>query len=408
MSNTFEFVGKIYPCKETNNFKPYEQKTFDSGWTKKSLKFNAVCGTNRHLIETSVLVPKKLEEMNIYTIAQYEGEEKAHKEVISYSERLDPEKVAAVSAFKKYVIDTELPNRRAQLKEAISKFEDDSIDEETMTKLGVTDLESCKEAYEKSCKKRHEFIWEGDFLDYLKKLLSNDKIKDMKWLIKGEYALEYSSQNDQWYRKFKAQRIYRAADDAEAKSQASFIVSFDKNAIDDSDYEETKKLRITGYISQYLGKPYNKNCYAPMFFTVDGSKDEMAEKRAKFFKEKFTFPSESVAEVREYGIVCDILDGAQAVEFTEDMLSDDEREAIELGFETFESIKRDHSKAIYGDKVTDIVIVKPYGDYKASGAVETVLTTADLSKPHSELDDEVEDVDEVADIFDVDDDDDEI
>ena len=415
MSNTFDFVGKIFPCKETDNFKPYEKRTFDSGWTKTTLKFNAVCGTNRHMIESSVFTPKDLEDVNIYTIARFEGEEKAHKEIVNYADRLDPEIVAAVSGFKKFIVDTELPNRRRELREALAMFEDGTITDEIMTKLGVTNTDECKTAYDKSCKKRHEFIWEGDFVEYLHKFIANDKIKDMKWHITGEYALEYNQQNDQWYRKFKPQKVYRAEDDAPARSQGSFVVTFGRNAIDDNDYEDTKKLHISGYITQYLGKPFNKNCFAPMTFTVDANGGDVAQKRADYFRNAFTFPSECDGDYREYGVTCDIVDGAQVVEFTEDMLTDAERENIALGFDTFETIKHEHNKEIYGDKITDIVIVKPYGDYKKNGALDTVLSDGDVGKPKSDLDAPVEEeVEEkpksqsVKVFDDVDDDDDEI
>ena len=37
MNNTFEFVGKLVPCKETDNFKPYSSIRFkDSDWGKKT------------------------------------------------------------------------------------------------------------------------------------------------------------------------------------------------------------------------------------------------------------------------------------------------------------------------------------------------------------------------------------
>ena len=406
MANSFTFVGKIFACKETDNFKPHEKRTFESGWTKESIKFNAVCGSNRHMVEQSVLYPKNKEDVTIYTLVKREGDEKAHNETVPYDDRFDAEILAAVPQFKKFVLDSELPNRRKELKSALTAFEDGTITDETMTKLGIMSIEDCKTAYDKSCKKRHEFIWEGDFIEYLAKFLTNDKVKDYVWRITGDYALEYNSENDQWYRKFKVQKIYRAEDDAEITSQASFVVTFGREAVDDTDYTETKKLHINGFITQYLGKPYKKNCFCPMTFTIDGSADEQAEKKAKFLKDKFTFPAESEADYREYGIVCDVLDGAQVVEFTEDMMNDEERENVELGFSTFEDIKRAHnSKEIYGDKVTDIVIVKPLGDYRSSGAVDTAYAAEDVGKPRCDLD---EPKYEEVKVFDDVDDDDEI
>ena len=179
MANSFTFVGKIFACKETDNFKPHEKRTFDSGWTKESIKFNAVCGSNRHMVEQSVLYPKNKEDVTIYTLVKREGDEKSHNEAIPYDDRFDDEIVNAVPQFKKFVLDSELPNRRKELKSALTAFEDGTITDETMTKLGVTSIEGCKTAYDKSCNKRHEFIWEGDFIEYLAKFLTNDKIKDM-------------------------------------------------------------------------------------------------------------------------------------------------------------------------------------------------------------------------------------
>lgn len=381
MANTFNFVGKIIPCKATDNFKPHDKVTFDSGWSKESIKFNVACGTNRHMLETSVFTPKDLEEVTIYTFVKREGEEKGHAEQIPYADRLDPEIVNAVQPFKKYVVDNEIPDRRKELKAALIAFEDGTITDETMQKLGVTSIEDCKTAFDKSCKKRHEFIWEGDFLDYLVKFVNSEKIKGINYRIMGEYALEYNPQNDVWYRKFKPQRIYRADDSAEPKSQTEFVVTFGREAVDDADFEETGKLHINGYITQYLGKPYKKNCFAPMTFTVDGSKDESAKKKALGFKRKFTFPDESDAEYREIGIVCDILDGAQVVEFTEDMLTDEERDDIECGLATFDEVKKEHNKDIYGDKITDIVVSALARNYVGKGATDTAYTAEDVGKP---------------------------
>ena len=42
MNNTFEFIGKISPCKETEKFKPYSETKFDSGWAKKQITLNSI------------------------------------------------------------------------------------------------------------------------------------------------------------------------------------------------------------------------------------------------------------------------------------------------------------------------------------------------------------------------------
>lgn len=401
MANTFDFTGKIAACKETENFKPFEVRTFDSGWKKETLKFNVVCGTNRHLLEIGVLLAPVLENTTIYTITKggqnSDGTKVKGKNIqVKFADRAKPDVVDSIANFKKFVVDTELPGRRQALEHAIDKFKAGEITDEQMEQLGVKTLEECETALEKSNKKRHEYIFEYDFIEFLNKLIAKSEIKDWNWHITGNYTLEYNSKDDKWYRKFNPQRVYRAVDDAEAKSQGTFNVVFGREAVDDADFDETGKIHINGFIGQYLGNPYKKICYAPMMFTMDGSKDDKAKKKAEKI---FTFPDECDREYREVSVVCDILDGAQVVELTEDMLTDEQKENIELGLTTIEDIKKELGKPVYGDKVQDIVIVSLARGY-SGGAKDTEYTEADLGKPTSATDSVV-----VTDIFDTDDDD---
>ena len=403
MANTFDFVGKIIPCKETDKFKPYDKHTFDSGWMKTTLKFNVACDTNRHLIEIGVFTPSDINTATIYTTAQGEigddGKRGQYKNMeVAYADRNKADILDKVAPFKKFVVDTELPKRRKSLETALDRFADGSITDEQIRELGVNTLEECQAEFEKSNKRKHEFIWEYDFIEYLNKLINNPAIKDYKWHITGSYELEYNEQNDQWYRKFKPQRVYRAFDTDEYKSQGEFTVVFGRDAVDDSDYEETKKIHINGFIGQYLGKPYKKVCYAPLTFTVNGT---VNEKIAQGFKKKFTFPDESECDYREIGVVCNILDGAQVVELTEDMLTDEQKENIEFGLTTLEDIKKELGKPVYGDKVTDIVITSLARGY-SNGAKDTVYTSEDFGKPKADF----ADTTNTEDVFeDVDDDD---
>ena len=47
----YEVLGKISIGKETDKFKPYTETVYDSGWKKTVLKFNAICGDNRHMLQ---------------------------------------------------------------------------------------------------------------------------------------------------------------------------------------------------------------------------------------------------------------------------------------------------------------------------------------------------------------------
>ena len=52
MAATFEFVGKLKKIeKETEKFKAFEEKRYDSGWTNQTFKFNAINGNNSHIMQ---------------------------------------------------------------------------------------------------------------------------------------------------------------------------------------------------------------------------------------------------------------------------------------------------------------------------------------------------------------------
>lgn len=388
MYNTFEFVGKISPCKETDNFKPYKEIMFkDSEWGKKSISFNIVCGTNRHFLDTSELINKDMSKGKIYTFGKATTDEsgnktKGEKLTINFNDRLKPEVVEKVAEFKKYVVDTEVAGYRYALEKAIDKFKDGTIDDEQMDKLGVHSIDECEKALAESKKKKHEFISVYDFIDFLKKFVNSDKIKNVIFKVTGNYELEYNEKDDRWYRHYVPQRIYRAADDAEQISHLTLGLTYGQEAVDDTDYEETKKYHVNAYISQYLSQ-YKKNWFAPITLTIDGNGDEKAEKKAAGFKKKFGFPDTCECDYREIGVVCDVIDGAQIVELTEDMLSEEQRESLEFGLTTMEEIRKELGKDVYGDRVTDLVISGLARGYSGGGK-DTVYTEKDFAKPHIE------------------------
>ena len=402
MNNTFEFVGKIVPCKETEKFKPYSETKFDSGWAKKQIKFNIVCDTNRHLLESSSLYDSKnTDKMKIYTFSKGttsdSGEKvKGEKMEVSFKDRTKPEIIEKVAEFKKFVVDTEVSKRRYNLEKAIDKFKDGSITDEQMESLGVHSIDECEKALVESKKKKHEFISEYDFVDYLDKFVNSEKIKNMTFRATGKYTLEYNEKSDVWYRKFTVTRIYRVADDETPKSQATLGLVFGREAIDDNDFDDTKKIHINGFLSAYLST-YKKNCFCPITLTLDGKGDDKAEKKALAFKKKFVFPDSCDCDYREIGLVCNVLDGAQKVELTEDMLSEEQQENLEFGLITMDEIRRELGKDVYGDRVTDIVIDSLCRGF-SGGAKDTAYSDKDFGKPRIET----TDTDDEEDIFDED------
>ncbi|MFR1944948.1 MAG: hypothetical protein ACLS20_06580 [Faecalimonas umbilicata] len=100
----FEMTGKLSISKETEKFKPWEEKTYDSGWVKRRLLFNVTCGDNRHMLAVD---DGSFEDGHgdVYTFTKATVDESGNKKkgesiTIPFKERLTSPKIAEVAEFK--------------------------------------------------------------------------------------------------------------------------------------------------------------------------------------------------------------------------------------------------------------------------------------------------------------------
>ena len=67
-------------------------------------------------------------------------------------------------------------------------------------------------------------------------------------------------------------------------------------------------------------------------------------------KHKFTVDDESI---KEYGVVVNMLNGAQKTEITEDMLTDEQRDDLDCGLITMDDIRAELGSSVYGEKIRE-------------------------------------------------------
>jgi hypothetical protein len=105
-------------------------------------------------------------------------------------------------------------------------------------------------------------------------------------------------------------------------------------------------------------------------------------------------------EVREFGVNVIYVNGAQRVEITEEMLSDEQRELLEMNMITMDDIRKELGNTVYGEKKTEVRLDAIARGY-TSGSKETVYDSSELTKTPSK--DEPKEKDVVANIFSEDD-----
>lgn len=367
MANQISFVGKIRKVKDG-----YSEQEFSGGLIKRRLRFMALCGNSTQWLEVSALVWKDEKKNKVYTLKSVDGA-KDEKQTVEWSQRLDPDVIASVPGYKRFVVDTDYFAHRKEL-------EDKGLEDEL----------------EKSKKKRKEFIHESDFIDYLIKVLDNDKSKDMIFRINGTAEYSYGSKNDMFYRSFVPQKIFRVPDDTEQCCNGSMKLYFAEEAVDDTRVDETGDYIISAFVD-YYDQNIKKNAFAPIVVKINKE-----HKMANGFKKRFSKAEGD--EIKELGVGVDFVNGASQVDITMDMLTDEQRESIEDGMITFEELKAELGGKANGARVTEIRLIGLMKGY-SNGVVDTVYTI-DALKKRPIREENTTSEEEVADIFDDDEEDD--
>lgn len=393
----FEMLGRISLGKETEKFKPYSETTYDSGWVKKRIMFNAICGDNRHLLTVDAGAFAD-GHGDVYTFSKGSVDEngkrtKGESLKIPFKDRLTSSKLAEVAEFKKFIFDLEKPNRRYKLEKAAEKIkEGTSLTDEELAELEVESEADVKTALEKSIKKRHEFISEWDFVDFIKKVIESGKYADKKFYIKGNGNYQYSDKNERVYESYVPTRIYLADDSAEEYCTATINVLFNRDSVDDMSVEEKGKYYINGYMMQYDSNRKG-NIPCPVTVTIPVAPEDASDKdkkKVEAIKRKFVVEDESW---KELGVVVKMLNGAQKTEITDDMLTDEQKEDLECGLITLDDIRADLGGSVYGDRIQEYQFDKIARGF-TKGRNDTVYTDDDMViKPiENELPDGVEDL----------------
>lgn len=397
MSCPFEIVGKLRIGKETDKFSPYSENTYDSGWVKRRLLFNVISGDNRHTL-TVEGGSYKDGRGDVYlfskpSIGENGAKVKGEKFKIPFKERLTSPRLVEVAEFKKFVFDLEKPGRRYLLEKAAEKIkEGTSLTDEELKDLGLESESDVEKALEKSNKKHYEFVIEWDFAEFIKKVFDSGKYENSKFRIKGEYDCTYSEKNGKYYENFIPKRIYLANEDEEEISTATVELYYNKESLDDGSVEEKGKYFINGYIFCYDGNR-KSNIPCPYTITLDAalnSQDEKSKKIANLYKKIFTVDDDSW---KVMGVTVNLLNGAQKVEIDESMLTDEQREFIELEILTLDDIRKELGGSVYGEKVQENQFIKPAKGY-SKGRQDTVYTDDDfvIKAIETDLPEEVEDL----------------
>lgn len=367
----FNMVGKIVPIKDTDSFKGYEEKVFDkSGWMTQKLRFNFVAGTNRHLVEINAGKWRDDKKNSVvYTYSKPEEGKKSEPIQIKWEKRNDPSEIEKVAGSRIFTIDTDTYQNRKAMEE---NGEDEAL-----------------EASKKKCK---HFIAGCDFVDFAKKVVYNDKIKDWTFRIRGNVNYSYSESTGKYYANYEVQKIYRVDESTEASSEINMNFFFAEGAMDSNDYDETGKAIVSGFTPFYDSNT-KKSWFCPMSLVIRGDNDEKGKKKIAVWEKVFSKFEDD--EIRKINLSCQKIDGAEKADIKLEDLSEEVQDNVNAGLISLAEAIRDAGGQMYGDRIQEIRIEK-LGRGSSKGSETTTYTLDEVNaKPHKE-----EEKEEPVNIFD--------
>jgi len=385
MANIFNFTGKIVLGKDSEKFHPIDKQTFKSGWTMTTVRFNCVSGTNRVLCTAQGGKWSKDEKNTIQTLSKSTTDangkvSKGKTITIPWEKRFDAEQIDKVAGFRKFTCDTGDVAMRYKVQNLITAFEKNNATDEAMEEIGIYNLNDAKAALEKSLAKKKVFLSEWDFAEYVAKVAASDKFKDKLFHISGNYDISYNADKNRYYTNYRVTRVILASEDSVPETELRADLFFDENVWDDSRYEETGRCFLNGWTS-YYDNSLKKNGFMPLSVAIK----ENDEKKLERLKEKFSGDE----KIKEIGLILKVINGAEIVEVTMDMLDEATREDIECGLLDFEDVKRELGGRVVGDRISELRFTKL--NPKKNVPQDTLYSADDMHEARANIFDSEED-----------------
>lgn len=355
--NTFSFIGKIVPIKDTEKFKGYTEQVYDSGWMKQRLIFNVISGDDRNLVEINAgRWNDDAKNSTVYTMSKAIDGKKSEKIQIPWEKRNDPDEIDKVAGYRLFTIDTDTYNHRHELE---NNGED--------------------EALETSKKKRKHFISGTDFCTYAKKVVYSEKIKDWMFRVNGNITYTYSEKTGKYYQSYEVSKIYRVDESVEPSADINMEFFFAEGFMDKESIEETGKAMMTGF-TPFYDQSTQKNWFCPVVI-VDRDNVE----KVNLTEELLSNFGDS--EICKAIIKCKAINGAQRRDINIEDLDERTQKAIKAGLMDEQTAIRNAGGQVYGERIQELRF-----DGFVKNSEPTVYTLENcMEKPHKQ--------EEIVDLF---------
>jgi hypothetical protein len=326
LANTFDFVGDVtIPKGKDRNGNSRFSTTYDKGgdWVTRRINFLIKPTKNDgQFVSLTGAKPKKESLNPILTL-----DSNFKQLTIPWKDRFDEDKINKVAYVRQYAT---------------------NVGGETLT-----------------------FIHAYDFIEYLTENLKPSQ------RIHVQGSVNFRLYQGKISEEYQIQKVWLAKDENKNGTYINLDLFYNESAIDNSRIDK-QIIDFRAYVNQYIDKAV-KNKYVPVALILDGSKFDFSdEKKKKVWDNRVSHLTAGKNYV-QLGWKIKVFSGAEEVEFDESMLTDTQKEEIELGLATIDDFRPTGN--MFGKNKTEFKLVSPNLRYKyKDGAIDTELDSDDFSK----------------------------
>lgn len=213
---------------------------------------------------------------------------------------------------------------------------------------------------------RQEFITVYDMIKHLQEYLPD---YEGRVVVTGQFTRDWYGKKKMYYSKFRIQNVFAAQEERKSRLMITADLFYNKDSFDDSDFDENKKITLDCYIEQYINKDEGRK-YVPIQVVFSGAKYDMEnERHKKLLAYKMKYLKVKSKEMVHIPWEIVLLRGAEEAEFDESMLTDSQREQVELGIKTVDDFRPKGN--VFGDRIDEFRLFDPKleGDF-ADGVLD--------------------------------------
>lgn len=201
---------------------------------------------------------------------------------------------------------------------------------------------------------RQEFITVYDMIKHLQEHLPS---YEGRVVVTGQFTRDWYGKKEMYFSKFRIQNVFAAPEERKSRLMITADLFYNKDSFDDSDYDENKKITLDCYIEQYINKDEGRK-FVPIQVVFSGAKYDMEnERHKKLLEYKMKYIKVKNKDMVHIPWEMVLLRGAEEADFDESMLTDAQKEQIELGIKTLDDFKPKGN--IYGDRIDEFRLYDP-------------------------------------------------